>query len=605
MATGKSTQYPADQESTENPSVIRSTNNKFIRRMGDERRASDWVPRQIAPKNMMIDGRNAESSLVDINQFKWEKKTKRFLLDSCADMHICNDPGAFLTFGPPDLAQVGVGKAGEYVKFEGMGTIVIGMAVEHASGEKSAMGLLIEKAYKPMPGHSSTNIISTGRIFEMQSVEFWPNATNRLVLGEYHHDFSLQNFSPYILAAVPMKSESNKQVNVHITGVPRHTTLRAAHLRLGHASWKWVATVFGIPSTRTCTCHICLIFKARAPSPTVTPKANRASQVGARVSLDAWKYTTPATITGWFYILGAVDEATDLFDVEATKEPNGKTTSEFLVWLVKVYRSEYGVEIRCLRLDNGSIYDCDEFRATAAYYHIRLEFSAPYFHFQLRIERHWQTMKRDAACMLATACRPKTWYIYACLHAAMLRCVMRQEPETALEDDESDTMSAYTRASGKEVSLEAYRIWGAVAYGFLMQEQRKAMSLDKADPVAVYGAYIGNYREQATFKILTSTGKIVAMGAAMIDEKTLLKKMPTRESDPNEFIELEEEVRDGTKIYSYDGKTSGPVTDSRVQVCPNVEAGEQAADEAARVTQPAALTRPLRQLKPAIRYDPA
>ena len=35
MATGKSTQYPADQESTENPSVIRSTNNKFIRRMGD------------------------------------------------------------------------------------------------------------------------------------------------------------------------------------------------------------------------------------------------------------------------------------------------------------------------------------------------------------------------------------------------------------------------------------------------------------------------------------------------------------------------------------------------------------------------------------------
>ena len=82
MATGKSTQYPADQESTENPSVIRSTNNKFIRRMGDERRASDWVPRQIAPKNMIIDGRNAESSLVDINQFKWEKTTKRFLLDS-------------------------------------------------------------------------------------------------------------------------------------------------------------------------------------------------------------------------------------------------------------------------------------------------------------------------------------------------------------------------------------------------------------------------------------------------------------------------------------------------------------------------------------------
>ena len=73
----------------------------------------------------------------------------------------------------------------------------------------------------------------------------------------------------------------------------------------------------------------------------------------------------------------------------------------------------------------------------------------------------------------------------------------------------------------------------------------------------------------------------------------------TRASDPNEFIELEGEVRDDTKIYSYDGKTSGPVTDSRVlQACPDVDASEQTADEAARVkTQPAAVTRPKGEAK--------
>ena len=139
-----------------------------------------------------------------------------------------------------------------------------------------------------------------------------------------------------------------------------------------------------------------------------------------------------------------------------------------------------------------------------------------------------------------------------------------------------------------------------------MQEQRRAMGLDKADPVAVYDAYIGNHREQATFKILTSTGKIVAMGATMIDEKKLLRKIPTRASDLEEFIELENEVRDETKIYSYDGTMSGPVTDSRVTACPDVDEGAQADDDAAHSTaRPATIARPQRQVTQAVKFDPA
>ena len=78
-----------------------------------------------------------------------------------------------------------------------------------------------------------------------------------------------------------------------------------------------------------------------------------------------------------------------------------------------------------MRINNGSIFDCEEFKTMAAQLMVRIELTAPYLHFQLRIERHWQTKQRDGACMLAAARRSKSLYIFACLHAAMIRCVTR------------------------------------------------------------------------------------------------------------------------------------------------------------------------------------
>ena len=51
-------------------------------------------------------------------------------------------------------------------------------------------------------------------------------------------------------------------------------------------------------------------------------------------SLD---YRVEAAIKGFTGILGAVDEALDLFDVIGTKESNGKMTSEFLKYLWILY----------------------------------------------------------------------------------------------------------------------------------------------------------------------------------------------------------------------------------------------------------------------------
>ena len=69
--------------------------------------------------------------------------------------------------------------------------------------------------------------------------------------------------------------------------------------------------------------------------------------------LDHWSYRVEAVIKGFTGILGAVDEALDLFDVIGTKEPNGKMTSDFLKYLWILYGSEYRTELICVRIDNG------------------------------------------------------------------------------------------------------------------------------------------------------------------------------------------------------------------------------------------------------------
>ena len=67
---------------------------------------------------------------------------------------------------------------------------------------------------------------------------------------------------------------------------------------------------------------------------------------------------------------------------------------------------------------------CDEVIVVCTELQIRRELSTPYFHFQIPIEGVWQTMARDAACMLAFAKRTKAFFLHACLHALDLRNVV-------------------------------------------------------------------------------------------------------------------------------------------------------------------------------------
>ena len=71
-----------------------------------------------------------------------------------------------------------------------------------------------------------------------------------------------------------------------------------------------------------------------------------------------------------------------------------------------------------------------------------------------------------------------------------------------LSETSVQQVSNYELQTGKAYPLESLRMWGAEAYGTMLPEQRKGLRLDKADPYAVKGIYIGNVRESRTFLII-------------------------------------------------------------------------------------------------------
>eukprot|EP00966_Prymnesium_polylepis_P196210 4547495-Prymnesium_polylepis.1 len=90
--------------------------------------------------------------------------------------------------------------------------------------------------------------------------------------------------------------------------------------------------------------------------------------------------------------------------------------------------------------------------------------------------------------MIYISRRGKGYFTHAVLAAIELRTIFYK--------DRGEERSRYEIASGKTAPLDNYRIFGATAYGTLVPEQRKQLRLDKADPRAVCGVYVGNDRER-------------------------------------------------------------------------------------------------------------
>ena len=94
-------------------------------------------------------------------------------------------------------------------------------------------------------------------------------------------------------------------------------------------------------------------------------------------------------------------------------------------------------------------------------------------------------------------CTPRVFLMSRRLRAVSMRVrllIMRVE---------GTTLSRYEYATGCAPPLHLIRIFGSPMYGFVLAEQRRALRLDKADPTAVRGDYVGFDITSYAFKNVT------------------------------------------------------------------------------------------------------
>ena len=215
-------------------------------------------------------------------------------------------------------------------------------------------------------------------------------------------------------------------------------------------------------------------------------RVERATTIGEAVHFDWWSCSQGERAFGtqWTCIMGAVDEAESLVGASGCVTPTGHIAASFVEVVILTYRTRYRTVLQLVRFDNASVYHCELVLGVLAKHKVSYEFSAPYFHGQIIIERYWKTMARCAAAMLYSAQRGKGFYVHACL--------MKLNMITALGRSRSDpTKTRWEVATGRRFNDAVVRIFGAAFYGYMPNEQRKQLHLGKSDPRAIDGVYVG------------------------------------------------------------------------------------------------------------------
>ena len=471
--------------------------------------------------------RDPSACVFDASGFKWQTSTVQALLDSGADMSVIPDRRAFVYMEPPVPDQVKVGKAATYLRFVGMGPVVFAAAATiPGESERRMVGVFIERAYLPEEEDGDSFILSLGRMWAQQGIYITEQDADIMHIGDVQVKFGRRHYTPVMAIVLPdfepavfsIKTPAAKRPS-HFSGAPKYESRTLAHLRYGHLNWEALAQVQRWPAER-CMCDVCNTYKQRMPDMPVLGE-QRSLTFGERLYVDTWKSTVPCAAlgTGWTDIICSCEESQGLVLPQGCVEPTGKICAAYVKYLIIVYRAQFSTDIVVIRFDNATVFDCEEVKLVLADMKVRWEFTAPYMHGQMMMERHWDTAARGGACMLATSRRGKGLYLHAVLHKLILMSLLG-----ASRHDKTKTR--WQVATGAPFAhMDAIRIFGSDSWGFLPIEQRQQLRLDKADPRAVKGFYVGVELFRPTIKIVT-IAKLHACGAGIVDEKTLLARSP-------------------------------------------------------------------------------
>nr|KYP32301.1 Retrovirus-related Pol polyprotein from transposon TNT 1-94 [Cajanus cajan] len=285
------------------------------------------------------------------------------------------------------------------------------------------------------------------------------------------------------------------------------------HNRLGHMSEKGMSVLKSIgrlpelKSVDVGLCEHCVLGKQKRVSFMTTGRTPKMKKLEL-VHTDLWGPAPVISLGGSTYYMTFVDDCTRKVWVYFLKRKSDAFDT-FRRWRALV-ENETGLQVKCLRSDNGGEYNSEAIKEYCADRGIRMQKTIPGTPQQNGVaERMNRTLNERARCMRLKSGLPKMFWAEAVSTAAFL---INRGPSVPLNNRIPEEVW-----SGKEVDLSFLRTFGCLAY--VLNDDRT-----KLDAKSIKCTFIGYGTDEFGYKFWDDLNrKIIRSRNVVFDEGMMYK----------------------------------------------------------------------------------
>ena len=469
---------------------------------------------------------------------------KRWIIDSGATCHMCNDKTDFTDFVEQDTDVI-LGD-GHHLKAEGSGTITLEV---DKSDRKQETCTLKDVLYVP---DLSYNLLSVSRATKAGKTVDFSEAGCEIVDGSQRLIATgSREGSLYFLDC-----SGNDRQQANVAGSVSQEKLW--HRRYGHLGMQNLERlvvedmVVGLRSDMTQdtgVCEPCAEGKHRR-SKFPTAGGKRGKEILDLVHSDVCGKMSTGLLSGYEYFLTIIDDKTRYTWIYVLKHKD-EVFAQFLEWKALVENST-GRKLKALRTDNGGEYTSKEFETYLKQDGIRHERTVPKTPKRNGVaERMNRTIVETARCMLAEAKLPRKFWAEAVSTAVYLR---NRSPMTAVSG-----MTPFEALTGDKPCVDILRVFGCLAYVHVPKdERRKFDSKSKRCILLGYGSETKAYRlyEKIRGRIIYSRDVIFDESKCGIEEERRVNETPGVLVHESPYSEKEPETKDEEPVIKDDEPVS-------------------------------------------------
>ena len=433
----------------------------------------------------------------------------RFLLDSGASTHMCNDRTLLRRIRPLKATSTITFGGGHSVLAKEEGDIVFNLVLQ---GKKTTI-LLRDVLYVPT---MNNNIISMMK-WSKQGVRSFINDKHQCVLFRNNKSIGFVQARSDNLLELPIIPLSMNRREAAMTATTTTETSRMSllHQRCGHLNASDMKRLPQMTSgaiisktMRMNDCDACLKSKAhQLPYP--SQAQSRADHPGELIHTDVCGPFPPSR-GGFRYFISFIDDCTRLAMVYFIKKKS-EAIDMFLhyqAWAEK----QTGNKIKILRSDGGGEYDSGRFKRVLQQQGIVRQVSAPYSQQQNGVSERWNRTVVESARTMLTQARltiADHW-----TDAIGTATHVRNRMPTSTLTDQTPFQAFY----GSKPNIDHLRVFGCIAYSFIPKIKRE--KLDQTAQRCLMLGYAADYKAYQLLNLATNK-IIVSRNVRFVEHKFL------------------------------------------------------------------------------------